>query len=99
MSDEIRRGGALPTGPAQWGAGAGARDVARFAARAEELGLDSVWAGDTLLRPVLEPVAVLSAVAAVTDRIGLGTATLLPVLRRPVQAAAALASLDLPSGG
>jgi alkanesulfonate monooxygenase SsuD/methylene tetrahydromethanopterin reductase-like flavin-dependent oxidoreductase (luciferase family) len=99
MSDEIRRGVVLPTGLAQWGAGAGARDVVRFAARAEELGLDSVWAGDTLLRPVLEPLAVLSAVAAVTDRIGLGTATLLPVLRRPVQAAAALASLDLLSAG
>jgi alkanesulfonate monooxygenase SsuD/methylene tetrahydromethanopterin reductase-like flavin-dependent oxidoreductase (luciferase family) len=99
MTDDIRRGVVLPTGLAQWGAGGGARDVVRFAAHAEELGFDSVWAGDTLLRPVLEPIAALSAVAATTDRIGLGTATLLPVLRRPVQAAHALASLDLLSGG
>ncbi|WP_240746963.1 LLM class flavin-dependent oxidoreductase [Cryptosporangium phraense] len=66
---------------------------------AESLGLSSVWVGDTLLRPVVEPLTVLSAVAAVTRRIGLGTATLLPLLRRPVQTASVLASVDRLSGG
>lgn len=70
-----------------------------FARLAERLGLASVWAGDTLLRPVQEPLTVLAAVAAATDRIGLGTAALLPALRRPVQAAQTLASLDQLSDG
>lgn len=42
---------------------------------------------------------MLAAVAPLTSRVTLGTAALLPVLRRPVQAAQALASIDLLSGG
>ena len=42
---------------------------------------------------------MLSAAAAVTERVTMGTAALLPVLRRPVQAAQTLASIDLLSGG
>jgi alkanesulfonate monooxygenase SsuD/methylene tetrahydromethanopterin reductase-like flavin-dependent oxidoreductase (luciferase family) len=70
-----------------------------FAIQAEELGYDSLWVGDTLLRPVLEPLATLAAVSSVTSRVTLGTAALLPAFRTPVQAAQALASLDLLSGG
>lgn len=42
---------------------------------------------------------MLAAVAPVTRQVTLGTAALLPVLRRPVQAAQTLASIDLLSGG
>jgi alkanesulfonate monooxygenase SsuD/methylene tetrahydromethanopterin reductase-like flavin-dependent oxidoreductase (luciferase family) len=70
-----------------------------FAREAEQLGFSSLWAGDTILRPVLEPLSVLAAVATATDRVMLGTAALLPALRRPVPSAQALASLDQLSGG
>ncbi|MFC8452500.1 LLM class flavin-dependent oxidoreductase [Kitasatospora sp. NPDC057223] len=99
MDDDIRLGLVLPTGHAQWGAGAGPRALIDFAVRAEELGFDSLWAGDTLLRPVLEPLALLGALAVRTERITLGTAALLPAFRRPVQSAQALASIDQLSGG
>jgi alkanesulfonate monooxygenase SsuD/methylene tetrahydromethanopterin reductase-like flavin-dependent oxidoreductase (luciferase family) len=42
-----------------------------FAIQAEELGYDSLWVGDTLLRPVLEPLATLAAVSSVTSRVTL----------------------------
>jgi alkanesulfonate monooxygenase SsuD/methylene tetrahydromethanopterin reductase-like flavin-dependent oxidoreductase (luciferase family) len=70
-----------------------------FAVRAEALGYASLWAGDTLLRPVVEPLTALAAVAGVTSTIRLGTAAMLPAFRAPVQAAQTLASLDLVSGG
>jgi alkanesulfonate monooxygenase SsuD/methylene tetrahydromethanopterin reductase-like flavin-dependent oxidoreductase (luciferase family) len=88
----------LPTGQTRWD-GVDARRLLRLAARAEELGFASLWAGDTLLRPVVEPLTTLAAVAAVTERVRLGPAALLPAFRRPVQAAQAIASLDQLSGG
>ena len=67
---------------------------------AEESGYDSVWVGDSLLsRPRFEPLTLLAAVAAVTARVQLGTAVLLPLLRHPLLLAHALASLDRLSGG
>jgi alkanesulfonate monooxygenase SsuD/methylene tetrahydromethanopterin reductase-like flavin-dependent oxidoreductase (luciferase family) len=99
MDDDIRLGVVLPSGKAQWGEGTDPRELITFAARAEALGFASVWAGDTLLRPVIETFVMLSAAAARTERVTLGTAALLPALRRPVQAAQAIASLDLLSGG
>jgi probable F420-dependent oxidoreductase len=71
-----------------------------LAALAEELGYDSVWAGDSpVARPRLDPVVVLAAVAARTERLGLGTAVLLPALRSPVLLAQTIASLDRLSAG
>ncbi|WP_236706293.1 LLM class flavin-dependent oxidoreductase [Frankia sp. ACN1ag] len=99
MTDDIRLGVLVPIGKAQWGAGTDPRELVDFAIRAEELGYDSLWVNDSLLGPRIEALTMLAAVAPVTDRIPLGTATLLPVLRRPVQAAQTLASLDLLSGG
>jgi alkanesulfonate monooxygenase SsuD/methylene tetrahydromethanopterin reductase-like flavin-dependent oxidoreductase (luciferase family) len=62
---------------------------------AENAGFDSVWVGDSLLaRPRGEPLALLSAIAAATDRIQLGTAVLLPLLRHPVSMAHQLATVD-----
>ena len=72
-------------------------DAAR---EAEELGYDSVWVGDSLLaRPRGEPLTLLAAISAVTRRVSLGTAVLLPLLRHPISAAHAVATLDRVSGG
>ena len=73
------------------------------ARRAEELGFDSVWVRDHLLfqphgefesshRDFYEPLTVLTAVGAVTKRITLGTATLIPY-RHPLITAFTLASM------
>ncbi|HEY0813979.1 MAG TPA: LLM class flavin-dependent oxidoreductase [Pseudonocardia sp.] len=88
----------LPTSRTQWTA-SGSASVLRFASRAEELGYSSVWVNDSLLTPRLEALAVLAAVAATSQRLLLGTATLLPVLRRPVLAAQTLATIDHLSNG
>ena len=89
----------IPIGQAQWGPGTDPRALTDFAVRAEELGYDSLWANDFLLTPRIEALTMLAAVAPLTSRVTLGTAALLPVLRRPVQAAQTLASIDLLSGG
>jgi alkanesulfonate monooxygenase SsuD/methylene tetrahydromethanopterin reductase-like flavin-dependent oxidoreductase (luciferase family) len=97
--DDVRIGVALPTSNARWSTGADPGRLLDFAVQAEELGYGSLWAGDTLLSPVLEPLTTLAAVAAATSRVTLGTAAMLPAFRTPVQAAQAIASLDLLSGG
>jgi alkanesulfonate monooxygenase SsuD/methylene tetrahydromethanopterin reductase-like flavin-dependent oxidoreductase (luciferase family) len=97
--DDIRLGVLIPIGQAQWGAGADPRELIDFAVRAEELGYSSLWANDFLLTPRIEALTMLAAAAPVTRTVTLGTAALLPVLRRPVQAAQTLASIDLLSGG
>ena len=74
--------------------------VLRQAERAEELGLDSVWVGDSLTsKPRLDPLTTLAAVAARTERVGIGTAVLLGALRHPVLLAQAAATVDLLSKG
>src|SRR5687768_13365094 len=75
------------------------------ARKAEELGFDSVWAGDHILLPAdrqtpypynetgsfgsetttfFEPLTILAAVAAVTERVLLGTAVLVVPYRDPL---------------
>ena len=97
--NDIHLGVLLPTGQAQWSAGTDPRRLIDFAVSAERLGYASVWVNDSVISPRIEALTMLAAVASVTQRLTLGTATLLPVLRRPVLAAQALASLDLLSGG
>ena len=71
-----------------------------LAARAEGLGFDSVWVGDSLLaRPRHDPLTLLAAVAARTRKVQLGTAVFLPALRNPVVLAHQLATLDQISEG
>jgi alkanesulfonate monooxygenase SsuD/methylene tetrahydromethanopterin reductase-like flavin-dependent oxidoreductase (luciferase family) len=71
-----------------------------LAARAEALGFDSVWVGDSLLaRPRHDPLTLLAAVAARTHSVALGTAVFLPALRNPVVLAHQLATLDQISEG
>lgn len=71
-----------------------------LAERAERLGYDAVWAGDSLLaRPRHDPLTLLAAVAARTQRVMVGTAVFLPALRNPVVLAHQLATLDRISEG
>jgi alkanesulfonate monooxygenase SsuD/methylene tetrahydromethanopterin reductase-like flavin-dependent oxidoreductase (luciferase family) len=71
-----------------------------FAVRAEEAGFDSLWAGDSLTaRPRLDPLVVLSAAAAATGSMTVGTAALTPALRHPLIGANMAASLDHVAGG
>ena len=71
--------------------------------RAEELGFDAVWVRDHLLwkphgmegtdRTFIEPLASLNSIGAVTSRIFLGTAVLIP-LRWPLKLAQDLAAMS-----
>src|SRR5258708_37045358 len=71
-----------------------------LAERAEGLGYESIWVGDSITaRPRHEPLTLLSAVAARTKHAELGTAVLLPALRNPVVLAHGVATLDQISGG
>jgi probable F420-dependent oxidoreductase len=71
-----------------------------MAERAEAAGFDSVWIGDSLTaRPRHEPLTLLTAVAARTRRVRLGTAVLLPALRNPVVLAHIVGTLDRVAGG
>lgn len=71
-----------------------------LAERAEGLGYDSVWVGDSLLaRPRHEPLTLLAGVAGRTKKVSLGTAVLLPTLRNPVVMAHQVATLDQVSEG
>jgi probable F420-dependent oxidoreductase len=77
-----------------------AASLLALAERAEALGYDSIWVGDSILaRPRHEPLTLLSAVAARTKRAELGTAVLLPALRNPVVLAHGVATLDQISQG
>ncbi|WP_030927022.1 LLM class flavin-dependent oxidoreductase [Streptomyces sp. NRRL S-646] len=89
----------LPTGNAQWNASDDPRELIDFARRAERSGFSSLFVNDSLISPRIEALTMLAALAPVTDAVTLGTAALLPFLRRPIQTAQSLASLDLLSGG
>ena len=73
----------------------------RLVRRAEELGFDSLWVTDhiSFQNPILEAVVALSAAAAWTERVRLGTGVLLLPLRHPSLVAKQIASVDDLSGG
>ncbi|MFN8222192.1 MAG: LLM class flavin-dependent oxidoreductase [Gaiellales bacterium] len=71
-----------------------------LAERAEALGFDSVWVGDSLFsKPRYEPLALMAALAMRTSRVELGTACLVTAQRNPLQLAQAWATVDRLSGG
>jgi probable F420-dependent oxidoreductase len=79
-------------------------DPGRFRAvaeLAEELGYDSIWAGEHLSfhNPILDLGVALTAFAAVTERIAIGAGIVLLPLRHPSLVAKQAASLDYLSGG
>jgi probable F420-dependent oxidoreductase len=66
-----------------------------LAEKAEGLGYDSIWVGDSVTaRPRHDPLTLLAAVAARTKKAELGTAVLLPALRNPVLLAHQVATVD-----
>src|SRR5262245_45817714 len=66
-----------------------------LAARAERLGFDAIWVGDSLFaRPRHAPLTLLTAIAARLPRVEVGTAVLLPALHNPVLLAHQVATLD-----
>jgi probable F420-dependent oxidoreductase len=75
--------------------------IRKFAAGAETLGYDSLWLQERIIGDfvMLEPVTLLSYVAAITTRLRLGTSVILLPLRNPMQLAKAYATLDCMSGG
>lgn len=75
--------------------------VRAFSARAEQLGYHSLWVQEQIIgaTAVLEPISLLSYVAAATTTVGLGTAVLIASTRNPVYLAKQLATLDQVSGG
>lgn len=72
-----------------------------FVQQAEALPYDSLWVQEQIVGdvPILEPVTLLTYVAALTSRLRLGTSVMLTVLRNPVQLAKSLSSLDQLSQG
>src|SRR5262245_39484306 len=70
--------------------------ICEFARRVEERGFPGIWIGDSLGRgrPALDSLQVLSAVAAVTRRVELGTAVLQLPLRNPIELAHRVQSLQ-----
>src|SRR3984957_18878609 len=88
-------------------------DTARLARRVEELGYRSWWAGEHVVLPsprvpespmaptdpILDPLVHLSYVAALTERMELGTGIVILPQRNPVVLAKQAASLDVLSGG
>ncbi|GAA4639632.1 LLM class F420-dependent oxidoreductase [Actinoallomurus vinaceus] len=91
----------------------GPAETVRLARRAEELGYRSWWAGEHVVLPsprtpdapmeptdpILDPLVHLSYVAAVTERLELGTGIVILPQRNPVVLAKQVASLDVLSGG
>lgn len=75
--------------------------IRKFAAGAETLDYDSLWLQERIVGDfiMLEPVTLLSYVAAITSKLRLGTSVILLPLRNPLQLAKAYATLDCMSGG
>ncbi|HEU0156175.1 MAG TPA: LLM class flavin-dependent oxidoreductase [Stellaceae bacterium] len=75
--------------------------IADYVRRVERSGFPGIWVTDSLGRgrATLEPMVALSALAAVTKRVELGTAVLQVSLRHPVDLAHRVQSVQALSGG
>ncbi|MGW7268223.1 LLM class flavin-dependent oxidoreductase [Streptomyces sp. NPDC054842] len=100
MNGPLHVGVLLPTREQAINGTYAAAPLLDFARQAEALGFDSLWAGDSLTaRPRLDPLVVLAAAAAATERITVGTAALTPALRHPLIGANMVASLSHVAAG
>ena len=70
--------------------------ITEFARQVEARGFPGIWVGDSLGRgrPTLDSLQVLTALAAVTQRVELGTAVLQLPLRHPIELAHRVQSLQ-----
>lgn len=95
--------------PNNWGVDDASRLI-DLAVRAEERGFASVWTSEHVInvayvrarigdRPYYHPLAMLSAIAARTERIALGTSVLVLPFHHPLDLAKYLATLDQISRG
>jgi len=99
-NSDLRFGVLLPTRDVVMSGGKDPNVIYQLAERAEALGFNSLWAGDSLTaRPRLEALTTLAAVGARTQRARLGTAIFLAALRHPVLLAHMVANLDFMTGG
>jgi alkanesulfonate monooxygenase SsuD/methylene tetrahydromethanopterin reductase-like flavin-dependent oxidoreductase (luciferase family) len=91
----------LPTRGILFSKASAREDIVELSKLTEELGYDSVWAGDSILaKPRLDSIAVLSAAAGATQRVRLGTACFASFpLRHPIILAYQWATLDVLSEG
>jgi probable F420-dependent oxidoreductase len=82
-----------------------ARALVEYGVKMEQLGFDSIWVWDHILLgvepsfPIIESLTLLTAIAARTRTIKLGTGILVLPLRNPVVLAKQLSSMDQLSGG
>ena len=82
-----------------------ANALVEYGVRMEQLGFDSLWVWDHVLLgvepnfPIIESLTLLTAIAARTKKIKLGTGILVLPLRNPVVLAKQLASMDRLSCG
>jgi probable F420-dependent oxidoreductase len=82
-----------------------ARALVDYGVRMEQLGFDSIWVWDHVLLgvqpnfPIIEALTLLTAIAARTSKIKLGTGILVLPMRNPVILAKQLGSMDLLSNG
>ena len=97
---------ALPEGWMEDGRSARWTDIVGMAQSAEEIGFDSIWVSDHLLlemgnRPPgsWECTTILSALAAATSRVELGTAIICTRFRNPALLAKMADTIDEISGG
>jgi alkanesulfonate monooxygenase SsuD/methylene tetrahydromethanopterin reductase-like flavin-dependent oxidoreductase (luciferase family) len=92
----------LKVGVTPWDfSGLSARSLSDQAARAEALGYESFWLPENHFNPnaIPDPLMLLAAVAAATDRIRLATTSYLLPFRNPFVAAEQVAVLDQLSNG
>ena len=79
--------------------------LVEYGVRMEQLGFDSLWVWDHILLgvdpnfPIIESLTLLTAIAARTSKIKLGTGILVLPMRNPVILAKQLACMDLLSDG
>ena len=66
----------------------------RWVARCEALGVDSLWHSDQLLRPSLEPLVMMAALAAATKTLRFGMNAMVISHRDPLVAAKQCATID-----
>ncbi len=90
VSPRIRRGGTFDSRP-----------YFELARRSEAIGLHSVWSSDILSRPIprFDSLTFLAALAAMTQKVRIGTQVLATPFRHPILLARIIATIDIISDG